>query len=83
MSNSTDDYNIDTDSSLEYFISLGNLCKLTPAALILLQPTATGSMCMLCMFVVVHFHNMSSGWGLYMVMCRFVQPYIVQKIRQA
>ena len=27
---STDDHNINTDSSLETFISLGNLCKLTP-----------------------------------------------------
>ena len=32
LSQSTDDYNIDTDSSLESFISLGNLCKLTPPA---------------------------------------------------
>ena len=29
---STDDHNIDTDSSLESFISLGNLCILTPLA---------------------------------------------------
>ena len=35
------DHNIDTDSSLESFISLGNLCKLTPPALGLLQHTAT------------------------------------------
>ena len=35
LSHSTDDHNIDTDSSLEYFVSLGNLCKLTP---LLLQP---------------------------------------------
>ena len=35
------DHNVDTDSSLEYFISLGNLCKLTPPALDLLQHTAT------------------------------------------
>ena len=34
-SHSTDDHNIDTDSSLESFISLGNLCKLTP---LLFQP---------------------------------------------
>ena len=27
LSNSTDDHNIDTDSSLESFTSLGNLCK--------------------------------------------------------
>ena len=33
LSHSTDDHHdIDTDSSLESFISLGNLCKLTPPA---------------------------------------------------
>ena len=32
LSLSTDDHNIDTDSSLESFISLENLCKLTPLA---------------------------------------------------
>ena len=35
------DHKIDTDSSLESFISLGNLCKLTPPDLGMLQPTAT------------------------------------------
>ena len=32
LSHNTDDHNIDTDSSLESFISLGNLYKLTPLA---------------------------------------------------
>ena len=32
LSLSTDDHNIDTDSSLESFISLGHLCKFTPPA---------------------------------------------------
>ena len=32
LSLSTDEYNIDTENSLESFISLGNLCKLTPLA---------------------------------------------------
>ena len=32
LSLSTDHHNIDTDSSLESFISLGSLCKLTPLA---------------------------------------------------
>ena len=32
LSHSTDDHNIDIDSSLESFISLRNLCKLTPPA---------------------------------------------------
>ena len=34
LSPSKDDHKIDTDSSLESFISLGNLCKLTPLALV-------------------------------------------------
>ena len=32
LSHSTDDHNIDTDDILESFVSLGNLCKLTPPA---------------------------------------------------
>ena len=32
LSYSTDDHNIDTDNILESFVSLGNLCKLTPPA---------------------------------------------------
>ena len=32
LSHSTDDHNIDTDNILESFVSLGNLCKLTPPA---------------------------------------------------
>ena len=32
LSHSTDDHNVDTDGNLESFISLGNLCKLTPPA---------------------------------------------------
>ena len=32
LSLSTDDHDIDTDSSLESLISFGNLCKLTPLA---------------------------------------------------
>ena len=32
LSHSTVDHNIGTDSSLESFISLGNLCKLSPLA---------------------------------------------------
>ena len=31
---STEDHNVDTDSSLESFISFGNLCKLTPLGLV-------------------------------------------------
>ena len=32
VSHSTDDHGIDTDGSIESFISLGNFCKLTPLA---------------------------------------------------
>ena len=36
LSLSTDDHNTDTDSSLEFFICLGNSCNLTPLEQVLL-----------------------------------------------